>query len=68
MQTVLGSMGYAVLEAESLDRAMPQLEGKKVDLALFDMGKSGAQEVDVVRIYLNRRPDSRVIAMSANFW
>jgi PAS domain S-box-containing protein len=67
MQTVLGSMGYAVVDAESIDRAVQLLNGRKVDLLLVDLGKSSQQDVDVVRTLLNHRPDAKVVAMSGSF-
>jgi PAS domain S-box-containing protein len=64
LQMVLSSVGFAVLEAESGEQALRNLEGEVVDMILVDLGKPGQHELDLVRLLQKRRPDLKVIAMS----
>jgi len=67
MQTVLGSVGFAVLDADGGEQAIRHLDGEDVDLILMDLGQSGQHELDMIRTYQQRRPNLKVIAMSATF-
>jgi two-component system cell cycle sensor histidine kinase/response regulator CckA len=67
MQTVLGSVGFAVLDADGGEQAIKHLDGEEVDLILVDLGQSGQHELDMIRTYQQRRPNLKVIAMSATF-
>jgi CheY-like chemotaxis protein len=67
MQTVLGSVGFGVLEADGREQALRHLDSEDVDLILVDLGKSGHQELDMIRMFQKRRPALKVIAMSGTF-
>ena len=67
LRTVLGSVGFAVLEADGGEQALRQLAGENVDLMIVDLGKSGHQELEMIRLLLKRRPDLKMIAMSGTF-
>jgi CheY-like chemotaxis protein len=67
MQTVLGSVGFAILEADGGEQALRHLDGEGIDLILVDLGQSGQQDLDMIRTYQQRRPNLKVIAMAATF-
>ena len=67
MQAVLGSVGFAVLEADGVAQAQRHLDGEDVNLVLVDLGQSGQQQLEMIRTFQRRRPNLKVIAMSATF-
>ncbi len=64
LQMVLGSVGFAVLDAENGEQALKQMEGEDADLILVDLAKPTPQDMEMVRLLQRQRPNIKVIAMS----
>jgi two-component system KDP operon response regulator KdpE len=64
LQMVLGSVGFAVLDAENGEQALRQMEGEDADLILVDLAKPTPQDLEMVRLLQRQRPNIKVIAMS----
>lgn len=66
MSQALQSLGYEMATAVNGDDALQQLEEKEFKLMLLDLKMAGLDGLDVLRQVVERRPDIRVIIISAH--
>ena len=64
LRMILASVGYEVLEADSAEQALKNLNGEVVELILVNLGVPSQQNVDKIHMLQQRHPNLKVIAMA----
>jgi signal transduction histidine kinase/DNA-binding response OmpR family regulator len=64
LRMILASVGYEVLEADSAEQALKNLNGEVVELILVNLGVPSQYNVEKIRLLQKRHPNLKVIAMA----
>jgi signal transduction histidine kinase/DNA-binding response OmpR family regulator len=64
LRMILASVGYEVLEADSAEQALKNLNGEVVELILVNLGVPSQQNMDKIHMLQQRHPNLKVIAMA----